>query len=74
MALIDNLHYRSRINEKIRNASFPERRDYYKGLKEEAHTSFILIYKLLEFNSWAPKKVIERHNQMINEMNFKYLV
>jgi len=74
VALIDNLHYRSRINEKIRNASFPERRDYYKGLEEEAHTSFILIYKLLEFNSWAPKKVIERHNQMINEMNFKYLV
>jgi len=59
----------SRVNEKIRNASFLEKRDYYKGLEEEAPTSFILTRKLFKFNDWTPKEVTERHNWMIDEIS-----
>ena len=59
----------SKINEKIRNASFIEKQDYYKGLKEEAPTSFIITRKLFEFNDWTPEEVAERHKWMIREVS-----
>ena len=58
----------SKINEKIRNASFLQKQDYYRGLKEEAPTSFILTRKLFKFNDWTPKEVTERHKWMIDEI------
>ena len=57
-----------RMNEKIRNASFPVKLKYYKGLEKEAPTSFILTRKLWQYNDWTPREVDNRHRWIMNEI------